>query len=195
MSRHAVPRRLAPSTLAALALVAGGATSASADQPTIGHAHGSAEHIEQEIGACLDLEFPLHHLTTFNAHFTSQVRDGIFVARTLVSSRSTYTNLATGVSLTAVSHFRDMDQHVVDNGDGTLTVRFRSAVNEAYHSPAGALVAKVVRNQTIEIVLDHGGTPEDPSDDVVVSETMSEPHGVDSLEGRSDCDIAAELLG
>ena len=185
MSRHAVPRRLAPSTLAALALVAGGATSASADQPTIGHAHGSAEHIE----------FPLHHLTTFNAHFTSQVRDGIFVARTLVSSRSTYTNLATGVSLTAVSHFRDMDQHVVDNGDGTLTVRFRSAVNEAYPSPAGALVAKVVRNQTIEIVLDHGGTPEDPSDDVVVSETMSEPHGVDSLEGRSDCDIAAELLG
>ena len=64
-----------------------------------------------------------------------------------------------------------------------------------YHEPSGALIGVDATKRTLEVVVDHAGTPDDWGDDLVLSEGLSEPVGATSLGGASLCDIALEYLG
>lgn len=197
MSRPSMSSRSPRGALAALgamALTLTTAAAAQADRPQISHFRGSGSHIEQEEGTCMDLPFPLLHEVEFNAVLTDQVRNGTYYFRLVAVNRSVYTNMETGASLTGQSSVQERDQRIVDNGDGTLTITFKTSGRESYHTPAGALIGIRLVRQTVEIVLDHAGTPADPSDDEVLSETWSEPTGVDTL-GLDECSVAAEYLG
>lgn len=176
-----------------MALALTTAAAAQADRPQVNHFRGSGSHIEQELGACMDLDFPLLHETEFNAVLTDHVRRGIYYFRLVAVNRSVYTNMETGASLTGHSSVHERDQRIVDNGDGTLTVTFRTSGRESFHTQAGALIGIRIVRQTVEVVLDHAGTPDDPSDDEVISETWSEPTGVDTL-GLDECSVAAQYL-
>jgi hypothetical protein len=84
----------------------------------------------------------------------------------------TFTNLATGKSVTAFSDWVTQDVRVTDNGDGTLTVLYQIPGGARYFGPDGRVLLIDSRLSQLEVVLDHGGTPSDPSDDTFISEEV-----------------------
>ena len=59
----------------------------------------------------------------------------------------------------------DKDLRVTDNGDGTLTILVLSTGNIAVYGPDGKALARNPGQVRFELLVDHGGTPTDPSDD------------------------------
>jgi hypothetical protein len=98
------------------------------------------------------------------------------------------TNLDNGRSLRSVSKFLEKDQRVTDNGDGTLTVVFKATGNAVLYGENGKAIARNPGQVQFELLIDHGGTPNDPSDDVVLSEEQ-----VKGSTGRSDDFCAAAV--
>jgi hypothetical protein len=84
----------------------------------------------------------------------------------------TFTNLATGESVTSSSDWVTQDVRVTDNGDGTLTVLYQLAGAGRYLGPDGRVLLIDSRLSQLEVVLDHGGTPSDPSDDTFINEEV-----------------------
>jgi hypothetical protein len=54
---------------------------------------------------------------------------------------------------------------VTDNGDGTLTLLILSTFNSVLYGPDGKAIARDPGQARFEVLIDHGGTPTDPSDD------------------------------
>ncbi|HET9286220.1 MAG TPA: hypothetical protein VFO26_01565 [Gaiella sp.] len=75
------------------------------------------------------------------------------------------TNLANGNSVTSIATIRDMDLRVTDNGDGTLTILVLSTGNAVLYGEDGKVIARNPGQVRFEILIDHAGTPTDPSDD------------------------------
>ena len=102
------------------------------------------------------------------------------------------TNLANGNSVTAFSTVRDKDQRVTDNGDGTLTILVLSTGNSVLYGEDGKVIARNPGQVRFEILIDHGGTPTDPSDD----EFLEFLGVVKESTGRSDdyCEAAVPIL-
>jgi len=102
------------------------------------------------------------------------------------------TNLANGNSVTSFSTFTDKDQRVTDNGDGTLTILVLTTGNAVMYGENGKVIARNPGQQRFEILIDHGGTPADPSDD----EFLEFLGTVKESTGRSDdfCEAAVPIL-
>jgi hypothetical protein len=101
------------------------------------------------------------------------------------------TNLANGRSLRSVSKVIEKDQRVTDNGDGTLTVLIKATGNATLYGENGKAIARNPGQIRLELLIDHGGTPNDPSDDEVLAEEV-----VKGSTGRSDdfCEAAVPAL-
>lgn len=97
----------------------------------------------------------------------------------------------TANSVTSRSTFIDKDVRVTDNGDGTLTILILSTGNAVLYGPDGKAIARNPGQVRIEIVVDHGGTPNDPEDDEEISFEI-----VKESTGRSDdfCEAAVPVL-
>ena len=76
-----------------------------------------------------------------------------------------FTNPATDKSVTAVARFTEKDLRVTDNGDGTLTILVLVTGNGVVYGEDGKAIARNPGQVRFEILVDHGGTPADPSDD------------------------------
>ena len=98
------------------------------------------------------------------------------------------TNLANGRSIESVAIVTDKDLRVTDNGDGTLTVLILATGNGVVYGENGEAIARNPGQIRIELLVDHGGTPGDPEDDVVLSEEL-----VKGSTGRSDDFCAAAV--
>jgi hypothetical protein len=98
------------------------------------------------------------------------------------------TNLANGTSLRSFARVIDKDLRVTDNGDGTLTVLILATGNAVLYGENGKAIARDTGPIRVEFLIDHGGTPTDPSDDVVLSEEL-----VKGSTGRSDDFCAAAV--
>jgi hypothetical protein len=109
-----------------------------------------------------------------------------------VKQTEVYTNLANDKSVTAVLIGNDKDLRVTDNGDGTLTVLVLATGNAAVYGEDGKAIARNPGQTRFEILVDHGGTPTDPSDD----EFLEFLGVVKESTGRSDdfCEAALPLL-
>jgi hypothetical protein len=101
------------------------------------------------------------------------------------------TNLANGTSLRSVVKVIEKDLRVTDNGDGTLTVLILATGNAVLYGENGKAIARDPGQIRLELLIDHGGTPNDPSDDVVLDEEL-----VKGSTGRSDdfCEAAVPAL-
>jgi hypothetical protein len=94
--------------------------------------------------------------------------------------RVTITNPATGKSvfLRFAGAFKDLT--VVDNGDGTITLRTAvTGIPEEVRLPDGTVAIKDVGRVVFVTVLDYSGTPTNTEDDVFISqsiESISGPH-------------------
>ena len=67
--------------------------------------------------------------------------------------------------MTSSATIRDKDQRVTDNGDGTLTILVLATGNSTLYGPDGKAIARNPGQIRFEFLVDHGGTPTDPSDD------------------------------
>jgi len=103
-----------------------------------------------------------------------------------------YTNLANDKSITAVSNEIEKDLRVTDNGDGTLTILVLVTGNFVLYGEDGKAIARNPGQIRVEILIDHGGTPTDPSDD----EFLAFLGVVKGSTGRSDdfCEAAVPAL-
>jgi hypothetical protein len=75
------------------------------------------------------------------------------------------TNLANGKTLTSEGHYNTTDRKVIDNGDGTLTIRSALTGSDHSYDTAGTFVHRLAGQGVFEVLFDHHGTPTDPSDD------------------------------
>jgi hypothetical protein len=96
------------------------------------------------------------------------------IGRYTVSSHGieTFTNLATGKTVTAFSDYITQDVRLTNNGDGTITILYQTPGAARYFGPDGRVVLIDSRPSWYEVVIDLKGTPNDPSDDTVISEEL-----------------------
>jgi hypothetical protein len=101
------------------------------------------------------------------------------------------TNLENGTSLRSFARVTEKDLRVTDNGDGTLTVLVLATGNAVLYGENGKAIARNPGQIRVELLIDHGRTPNDPSDDEVLSEEL-----VKGSTGRSDdfCEVAVPAL-
>jgi hypothetical protein len=100
------------------------------------------------------------------------------------------TNLANGKFVTYRANVLDKDLKVTDNGDGTLTILVLATGNAVLYDMNGKAIARDPGQVRFELLVDHKGTPTDPSDD----ETLEFLGVVKESTGRSD-DFCAASVG
>jgi hypothetical protein len=83
------------------------------------------------------------------------------------------------------------DLRVTDNGDGTLTILILSTGRAVIYNSDGKAIGRNSGQVRCELVVDHGGTPSDPSDDTEISFEV-----VKESTGRTDdfCEVAVPAL-
>jgi hypothetical protein len=101
------------------------------------------------------------------------------------------TNLENDKSVSSFARVIEKDLRVTDNGDGTLTVLILATGNAVLYDEDGKAIARNPGQIRLELLIDHGGTPNDPSDDEVLAEEL-----VKGSTGRSDdfCEAAVPAL-
>lgn len=107
--------------------------------------------------------------------------DGLLFYAEHSSISQTLTNPANDLSVRERTHVTDKDLQIIDNGDGTLTIQFLITGPSTLYGPDGKAIARNPGQVRFEVVVDHGGTPTDPSDDVELSFEQ-----IKGSTGRSD---------
>lgn len=80
------------------------------------------------------------------------------------------TNLANGRTVTETFNNVFKDHTVTDNGDGTLTIVVMATGSNKVTGPDGKLLLNDPGQIRFAFVIDHGGTPIDPSDDEFIED-------------------------
>jgi hypothetical protein len=138
----------------------------------------------------LMVEFAIHRVGS--VHAVPHGRDGLVYFGFNLKVTEVVTNLANHNFVTSSATIRDKDQRVTDNGDGTLTVLVLATGNATLYGPDGKAIARNPGQIRYELLIDHGGTPSDPSDDEVI-EFLGDVKG---STGRTDdyCTAALPIL-
>jgi hypothetical protein len=102
-----------------------------------------------------------------------------------------YTNRDNSKTVTFAVTRVNKDLRVTDNGDGTLTILALQTGNDVFYGPDGNVIGRDPGQIRLEILVDHSGTPTDPSDDEFLAEEL-----VKGSTGRSDdfCEAAVPAL-
>ena len=90
-----------------------------------------------------------------------------------ITATSVLTNRANGKTVTTTSRVINHDLRVTDNGDGTLTILFQATGNDVIYGADGKAIGRNPGQIRLEFLIDHSGTPTDPSDDVFLAEESS----------------------
>lgn len=116
-------------------------------------------------GFTVDVEFIADGTFAVKSHG----RAGLLYFMEHASVTFAVTNPANDLSVVEKSRVLDKDLHVTDNGDGTLTIIILNTGSSTLYGPNGKAIARNPGQVRFELVVDHGGTPTDPSDDTEVS--------------------------
>ncbi len=101
---------------------------------------------------------------------TAHVPDGLPYYAEIAQSTEYWTNVATGEYVTFVLSYRFRDHKVTDNGDGTLTETVQTTGNGVLYSQDGRRLAHSAGLLFhFQLLIDHSGTPTDPSDDALLA--------------------------
>ena len=135
------------------------------------------------------------HESTTHLKAVSRGKDGLIHFAANIRGTNRITNLTTSKTFTIEFTFNDKDQRVADNGDGTLTILFKSTGTGKAYGPDGQRLFLDAGGIWSEVLIDHGGTPTDPSDDTFISETPVKASGRFDTEGRDFCEDFHEFTG
>jgi hypothetical protein len=123
--------------------------------------------------------------------------DGLAYGSEKVHGTQSYTNLANDKTFTEVFNVLDKDLKVTDNGDGTLTILVMATGSFKVYGPDGKLLFTDPGQIRFEILIDHAGTPTDPTDDEFIEflGVVKGSTGRNDLEGRDFCADIHEFIG
>lgn len=137
--------------------------------------------------------------TVVQSHFVADVkvkamprgRDGLIYFANRLSSTETFMNVDNGKFVVSATNAIDKDLRVTDNGDGTLTILILSTGNAVVYNSDGEAIGRNPGQVRFELLVDHGGTPSDPSDDTEISFEV-----VKESTGRTDdfCEVTVPAL-
>jgi hypothetical protein len=138
------------------------------------------------------LNVELAFVRDISVHAVPHGPDGLVYFIQHATETDVFTNLANDRSVTAVMNVIEKDKRVTDNGDGTLTILILATGNGVLYGEDGKAIARDPGQTRVEILVDHGGTPTDPSDD----EFLEFLGVVKESTGRSDdfCEAAVPIL-
>ncbi|HEX6355124.1 hypothetical protein [Actinophytocola sp.] len=156
------------------------------------HFHEVGSEVITECGLTVRQDVDIRGTFLFNPHGP----DGLLYGMESLHGTVTLTNLANGKTFTTVFNNLVKDLSVTDNGDGTLTIIGQAAGSFKVFGPDDTLLFNDPGQIRFELVIDHGGTPTDPSDDVELAfSVIRESTGRNDLEGHDFCTDLLETIG
>ncbi len=205
MPGHQHLRRLAAALVLAGGAGVGVAAAASAGPDPVDLPGTYVEHWEDVLDEvipdgdpdfCGDLGFAVVHHGEASGTFVGTVRgDGLWYFGDRFRGFETFANPETGHVFRHDFDGTNRDQEITDNGDGTLTIQVQ-VTGPSRYSLDGRKLFTDTGLLRLSILIDHGGTPGDPSDDTEVGflgiDTMK---GLWQTDGRDFCADMAEFLG
>ncbi len=137
--------------------------------------------------------YEVHGTFLFNPHGPH----GLAYAKETVHGKQVFTNLSNGMSLTHVFNNVTKDLKVVSNGDGTLTILVLATGSNKWYGPDGKLLFNDPGQTRFEVLIDHGGTPNDPTDDEFLEflGVVKGSTGRNDPQGRDFCADVHEFIG
>ncbi|MCD2442899.1 hypothetical protein LQ757_11515 [Agromyces sp. SYSU K20354] len=192
-TRHSGARRLLATGIA-VGLAATALLAAPATAKPLEHSSFSEEFFESIDDFCdvpgltIDREATAEGKILFNARKPGTAPYFHLVA----SSEARYSN-AEGDFVTEKVNIVEKDLKITDNGDGTLTILVLVTGNATTFGPDGKAIARNPGQVRFEVLIDHNGTVDDPSDDVFLADLGL----VKGSTGRSDdfCAAVVPILG
>jgi hypothetical protein len=172
-------------------LYAGGIASGLAAAVVLAHpAAASAkplehEHFHDEVHeTILECGLTLQHDLVVDGHFlfVPHGRDRLAYAGEQVRGTETFT-LPNGHTFDIKFATASRDLRVTDNGDGTLTILAQGAGNFVVSGSHSSVVLRDPGMTRVSFVVDHAGTPTDPSDDEEIEGSFQVVKG---STGRND---------
>ena len=189
--RHS--RKLRLSAILALGATAAAmlAVAASAEPPLKERFHDEGTFVDQDFcgaGLTVDGTFVGDGKLLVVAHGP----DGLAYFLEHLDATVTFTNRANGKTVTLTVRRVTKDLRVTDNGDGTLTILVLATGNDVLYGSDGKAIGRDPGQTRFEILVDHAGTPTDPSDDVFLADLGV----VKGSTGRSDdfCETVVPAL-
>jgi hypothetical protein len=179
---------LAPALLAALVV----AVPAQADPGRVFKETVNAEEFSEIEGFCdTDLTVQSHLVVDLTRKVMPRGSEGLAYFASHARVVETLTNGANGKSVVSTVNVIDKDLRVTDNGDGTLTILAFGTGNAVIYGADGKAIGRNPGQTRFEVVVDHGGTPDDPSDDTELSFEI-----VKESTGRTDdfCGVIVAAL-
>jgi hypothetical protein len=159
------------------------------------HFHDSFSEVFEEFCGDLTVRHDVEVDGTFLFNFHGP--DGLGYALETFHGTESFTNLANDKTITHVFNTVSKDLKVTDNGDGTLTILVLATGSDKIFGPDGEFLFNDPGQTRFEILIDHGGTPTDPSDDEFLEDlgVVKGSTGRNDLEGRDFCDDIHEFIG
>jgi uncharacterized protein (DUF2141 family) len=179
---------LATASLAALVL----AVSAQAEPGRVFKETVHLDDINLIEGFCeTDMVVQSHFVADVKVKAMPRGRDGLIYFANRLSITETFTNVDNGKFVVSTVNGIDKDLRVTDNGDGTLTILIFSTGNAVVYNSDGEAIGRNPGQVRFELLVDHGGTPSDPSDDTEISFEV-----VKESTGRTDdfCEVTVPAL-
>jgi uncharacterized protein (DUF2141 family) len=179
---------LATASLAALVL----AVSAQAEPGRVFKETVHLDDINLIEGFCeTDMVVQSHFVADVKVKAMPRGRDGLIYFANRLSITETFTNVDNGKFVVSTVNGIDKDLRVTDNGDGTLTILILSTGNAVVYNSDGEPIGRNPGQVRFEVLVDHGGTPSDPSDDTEISFEV-----VKESTGRTDdfCEVTVPAL-
>jgi hypothetical protein len=159
------------------------------------HFHDSGSEVIEEF--CGDLT--VRHDFEADGYFSVKPHgpDGLIYFADRFRLTDAWTNLANDKTYTQTFAGQQKDQRVTDNGDGTLTIVDLIAGRLFAFGPDGTRLFVDAGTFQFQFLVDHGGTPTDPSDDVEIEGSFEVVKDVGSTAtvGRDFCGIIHEFIG
>jgi hypothetical protein len=123
--------------------------------------------------------------------------DGLAYGSENTHGTRSLTNLANDKTITSVFNVIFKDLKVTDNGDGTLTILVLATGGERWYGPDGQFLFANPGQTRFEVLIDHGGTPTDPSDDQFLEflGVVKGSTGRNDLTDENFCDQMRSVIG
>lgn len=184
-------RRMCALAFAATLIAGAAAIPASAAPLERGKFHNTVSEVIEECDLIVQHDVDVKGSFLVNA----RGRDGLVYFMDVSRGTESWTNLATGKSYSSTFAVLLKDHTVTDNGDGTLTILVIGTGNEKWYGPDGKLLFRNPGQVRFEVLIDHGGTPVDPSDDEFVEFLgfVKGSTGLNETEGRDFCEDLHEF--
>ncbi len=189
--RHSLKLALVGGSAAVFTLA--GVMPAAAAKP-IENGHFQESFSEESDDFCGDMAVLFEHEESVHV-IAKAGKGGLIHFSANIRGTNRFTNLVTEKTFTVEFAFNDKDQRVTDNGDGTLTILFKSTGVQNAFGPDGERLFHDAGAGWAELLIDHGGTPTDPSDDEFISAEAVKLSGRFDTEGRDFCEDFREITG